>query len=129
MTATPAIVTHMATPLAALIVAARVNTSVHASSLRDGIDGPDNRLSLRDGRSQPHIGAMHFDLSDDEAAALTHEHHQIVENDRYPFSPRIRTLRAILAKLRPEPVREPLPPPKVYAPPRVSVGRKRRAGR
>jgi hypothetical protein len=29
----------------------------------------------------------------------------IVENDRYPFSPRIRKLRAILAKLRPEPVR------------------------
>jgi hypothetical protein len=30
---------------------------------------------------------------------------------------RIRLLRGILAKLRPEPVREPLPPPKVYAPP------------
>jgi hypothetical protein len=30
-----------------------------------------------------------------------------VENDRYPFSPRIRTLRAILAKLRPEPAIEP----------------------
>jgi hypothetical protein len=34
----------------------------------------------------------------------------INENDPYPFSPRIRTLRNILAKLRPEPVREPLPP-------------------
>ena len=31
--------------------------------------------------------------------------YEIVEHDRYPFSPRIRTLRAILAKLRPEPVR------------------------
>jgi hypothetical protein len=57
---------------------------------------------------------MHLDLSDEETAALTKELHNIVENDRYPFSlsrshlrcsPRIRTLRAILAKLRPEPVR------------------------
>jgi hypothetical protein len=52
----------------------------------------------------------------------------IVERDRYPFSPRVRTLRAILAKLRPEPVREPLPPRKVYAPPRA-LARRRRAGR
>jgi hypothetical protein len=50
---------------------------------------------------------QHLDLDDE---ALTQELHEIVENDRYPFSPRIRTLRAILAKLRPEPVREPLPP-------------------
>ena len=62
---------------------------------------------------------MHLDLFDDEAAALAQELHAIVENDRYPLSPRIRTLREILAKLRPEPVREPLPPPKVYAPPRA----------
>jgi hypothetical protein len=72
---------------------------------------------------------MHLDLSDDEAAALTQELHAIAENDRYPLSPRIRTLRGILAKLRPEPVREPLPPPKVYAPPRAALARKRRAGR
>jgi hypothetical protein len=69
----------------------------------------------------------HLDLSDDEAAALTQELHDIFENDRYPFSPRIRTLRGILAKLRPEPAREPLPPPpKVYAPP--SKGRYKRRG-
>jgi hypothetical protein len=69
---------------------------------------------------------MHLDLTDDEAAALTQELHNLVENDRYPSSSRIRTLRAILAKLRPEPVREPLPPPKVYAPP--SKGRYKRRG-
>jgi hypothetical protein len=57
---------------------------------------------------------MHLDLSDDEAAALTQELYEIVENANYPFSPRIRTLRGILAKLRPEPAREPLPPRKVY---------------
>jgi hypothetical protein len=72
---------------------------------------------------------MHLDQTDEEAAALTQELHDIVENDRYPFSPRIRTLRAILAKLRPEPVRGPLPPPKVYAPLRVVLSRRRRAGR
>jgi hypothetical protein len=59
---------------------------------------------------------MHLDLSDEETAALIKELHEIVENDPYPFSPRIRTLRAILAKLSPEPVREPLPTRKVYAP-------------
>jgi hypothetical protein len=69
---------------------------------------------------------MNLDLTDQETAALTKELHEIVENDRYPFSPRIRTLRAILAKLRPEPAREPLPPPKVYAPP--SKGRYKAAG-
>jgi hypothetical protein len=69
---------------------------------------------------------MHLDLSDQETAALAEELHNIVENDRNPFSPRIQTLRAILAKLRPEPVREPLPPLKVYAPP--SKGRYKRRG-
>jgi hypothetical protein len=68
---------------------------------------------------------MHLDLSDDEAAALAQELRAIVENDRYPLSPRIRTLRDILAQLRPEPVREPLPPPKVYAPPRAVTRRRR----
>ena len=72
---------------------------------------------------------MTLDLTDDETTALAQELHDIVENDRYPFSPRIRTLRAILAKLRPEPVREPLPPPKVYAPPRAAAARRRRTGR
>jgi hypothetical protein len=72
---------------------------------------------------------MNLDLSDEEAAALTQELHDIVERDRYPFSPRIQILKAILAKLRPEPVREPLPQRKVYAPPRAPWVRRRRAGR
>jgi hypothetical protein len=74
-----------------------------------------------------HLVGMPLDLTDDETAALTQELHDIVENDRYPFSPRIRTLRGILAKLRPEPVREPLPPPRNhYEPP--SKGRYRKRG-
>src|SRR5690349_15729161 len=72
----------------------------------------------------PISGAMHLD--EEETAALIKELHDIVENDPYPFSPRIRTLRAILAKLRPEPVREPMAPRKVYAPPRFTRGRQRR---
>jgi hypothetical protein len=50
---------------------------------------------------------MHLDLSDEEAAALTEELANITGNDRYPFSERLRTLKAALAKLRPEPVRQP----------------------
>jgi hypothetical protein len=69
---------------------------------------------------------MHLDLTDDETAALAQELHAIVEHDRYPLSPRIRTVRAILNKFRLEPVREPLPPPKVYGPPRATAGRRRR---
>jgi hypothetical protein len=70
---------------------------------------------------------MNLDLSDEETTtALTQELHEIVESDRYPFSSRIRTVRAILAKLTAEQAREPLPPPKVYAPPRFIRGRRRR---
>jgi hypothetical protein len=69
---------------------------------------------------------MHLELTDEETAALTQELHDIVESDKYPFSPRIRTLSAILAKHRPEPVREPLPPPKRYEPPRAAAARRRR---
>jgi hypothetical protein len=69
---------------------------------------------------------MNLDLTDEETTARTQELHDIVERDRYPFSPRIRTLRDILNKLRPEPARDPLPPPKVYAPPRFIRGRRRR---
>jgi hypothetical protein len=58
---------------------------------------------------------MNLDLTDEETAALTNELANITGNDRYPFSERIRMLKAILAKLRPERVREPLPPPEMYA--------------
>jgi hypothetical protein len=45
---------------------------------------------------------------------------------RYFLSDRIKTLKAIRAKLRPEPVRAPLPPPpKQYAPPRATTARRR----
>ena len=53
---------------------------------------------------------MRLDLSDDEKLALVALLTRTIADDRYPLSPRVRTLKDILAKLRPEPVREPLPP-------------------
>jgi hypothetical protein len=58
---------------------------------------------------------MHLELAVDDTPAFTQELHDFVENDRYRFSPPVRALRAMLAKIRPEPVGELLPPPKVYA--------------
>ena len=73
---------------------------------------------------------MHLDLTDEEAAALLRELDGLIEGDRYFLSQRIKTLRAIRAKIRPEPVREPLPPlPKPYSPPRATAKQRRRAGR
>jgi hypothetical protein len=68
---------------------------------------------------------MQLDLTDEEIAALARLLTNTIDADRYPLSPRIQTLKGILAKLRPEPVREPLPAPKVYAPPRASAARRR----
>jgi hypothetical protein len=73
---------------------------------------------------------MHLDLTDKEAAALLKELDGLIDGDRYFLSPRIKTLREIRAKLRPEPVREPLPPrPKRYEPPQATARQRRRAGR
>jgi hypothetical protein len=46
---------------------------------------------------------MALDLSDDERFALVRLLTRTIEDDRYPLSPRIRTLRGILAKLDPPP--------------------------
>ena len=50
---------------------------------------------------------MSLDLTEEDTGALLAELDRIIENDRYPFSPRIRTLKEIRAKIRPEPPREP----------------------
>ena len=72
---------------------------------------------------------MMLDLTEEETDALARLLRRTIDADRYPLSPRIQTMKAILSKIRPEPVREPLPPPKVYAPPRPTLGSRRRAGR
>jgi hypothetical protein len=65
------------------------------------------------------------DLSDQEIVALLAELDRIIDGDRFPLSTRIQILTGIRNKLRPPPVREPLPPPKTYAPPRAGRGRRR----
>jgi hypothetical protein len=69
---------------------------------------------------------MNLDLTEEEAAALLRELNGIIDGNHYFLSPRIRTLKAIRSKIRPEPVREPPPPTKVFAPPRATRGRRRR---
>jgi len=67
-----------------------------------------------------------LDLTDEETDARAGLLSRTIDDDRYPLSPRIQNLKGILGKIRPEPVRKPLPPLKVYAPP--SKGRYRRRG-
>jgi len=69
---------------------------------------------------------MTLDLTDEETAALERLLGETINADRYPLSLRILTLKAILAKIRPEPVRKPLPPQQHYEPP--SKGRYRKRG-
>jgi hypothetical protein len=72
---------------------------------------------------------MMLDLTDEETDALARLLSRTTDNDRYPLSPRVQTLKGILAKIRPEPAREPMPPRKVYAPPRGTTTKRRRTGR
>jgi hypothetical protein len=69
---------------------------------------------------------MQLDLNDDETAALTRLLTNTIDADRYPLSPRVQTLKAVLDKIRPEPAREPLPPPKIYAPPRAVLAARKK---
>ena len=73
---------------------------------------------------------MTLDLTDDETALLLKQLNSLIDGDRYFLCDRVNTLKAIRAKIRPDPVREPLPPPpKQYAPPRASVAKRRGGGR
>jgi hypothetical protein len=72
---------------------------------------------------------MMVNLTEGETDALARLLRRTIDDDRYPLSSRIQTLKAVLEKIKPEPAREPLPPPKVYAPPRATTARRRRSGR
>ena len=70
---------------------------------------------------------MNLELTDGQTEALIRELRNIVQNDRYPLSPRIVTLREILGRLAAgtsTPVAT--APPRHYEPP--SKGRYRRRG-
>jgi hypothetical protein len=58
----------------------------------------------------PHIRRMtHLELNDVQAEALARELSHLIENDRYPLSPRIVALKEILGQLRPSRTRAPAP--------------------
>jgi hypothetical protein len=50
---------------------------------------------------------MMLDLTEKETDALAKLLSRTIDDDRYPLSPRIQTLKAVLAKIRPAPAREP----------------------
>ena len=66
------------------------------------------------------------DLTDDERAALAALLRETIERDRFPLSPRIRSLKAILDKLDPQPEREPYPPMSPPGKPSMALVKKRR---
>ena len=73
---------------------------------------------------------MNLDLTDEETAALLRELDSLIDGDRYFLSSRIKTLKTIRAKIRPEPIRPPLPPPrKRYEPPRATARQRRQGAR
>jgi hypothetical protein len=67
-----------------------------------------------------------IDLSDDEHAAVTAAVRRTIDQDRYPHSPRLKPLRAALAKLDPASLPKPLPErkPLPEAPMRSRGGRR-----
>jgi hypothetical protein len=67
---------------------------------------------------------MQLDLTDEQTTTLLRELDRIIDRDRFPFSPRIRILKEIRDKIRPERAHEPMPAPKHYEPP--LAGRRRR---
>lgn len=72
---------------------------------------------------------MQPDLSDEDIADLVNLTKRAIDDSRYPFFPEVRRWKELLAKLRPESVREPLPPPKGYAHRAPPPLKGRRAGR
>lgn len=67
-----------------------------------------------------------FTLNDDEHAALARLLKETIDADPFPLSPRVRRLRAILAKLAPEPAASAYPAPKPTERPSAVPARKRR---
>ena len=70
---------------------------------------------------------MTLDLTDDDRAILAELLRERIERDPFPLSPRLRSFRAILAKLDPPAPRpEPLPPPKPPGERSMVLAKKRR---
>ena len=98
--------------------------SPSSPATREGPVSDVSRLS----DAQQRARSMALDLSDDEklalAALLTHT----IVHDRYPRSPRVRTLKDVLAKLDAKPPAQPSLAAKVYTPPEETRNRTRHRG-
>ena len=71
--------------------------------VRDDFTLPFQRLVI------VHIRLMNLELNDVQAAVLIRELHSIIQNDRYPLSPRIAALKErVWGILRSAPARQPL---------------------
>jgi hypothetical protein len=67
------------------------------------------------------------DLTDDDKAVLVELLRETIAADRFPLSPRVRSFKAILARLDPPAPRpEPLPPPKPPGERSMALAKKRR---
>ncbi len=55
---------------------------------------------------------MPLDLTEADRAILAELLRETIRTDRFPLSPRVKSLRAILDKLDPQPAAETMPPPK-----------------
>jgi hypothetical protein len=60
---------------------------------------------------------MNLELTDEQAEVLIQGLRKLIDDDRYPLSPRLAVLREILATLKPEPERQRPVPPRHYEPP------------
>jgi hypothetical protein len=68
-----------------------------------------------------------LDLTDDERDELVCALRQMIDGDRFPLSPRIRRLKAILGKLEPpRAAAEPFPAPRPPSEPRHALRKRRR---
>jgi hypothetical protein len=88
----------------------------------------------RDGFAEPDEVAIELGIGLHKVTELVRRYQDDFEWNSIPIgklklgrmSSRVVTLKAIRSKLRPEPIREPLPPPKHYEPPRAGRYRRRR---
>jgi hypothetical protein len=66
------------------------------------------------------------DLTDEEHAAVIAALRKLIDQDRFPLSPRLKPLKSALAKLDPPTLRKPLPePPQPGDRPRYGPGAKK----
>jgi hypothetical protein len=70
-----------------------------------------------------------MNLTAEEGLALTNLLKRAIADDRYPLSPRVQMLQSVLDRLEPHATRAAAASlePRVYAPPRATLVRRRRA--